>query len=82
MRKTNQSLLQHIDNRFRTTACVPTKLVQQNLQLYRALKYENRCGKIDDEEFAKASLRLIQKIRLDAQATNFIAQYMNELNKI
>ncbi len=81
MKKTNQSLLQHIDNGFRTTACVQTKLVQQNLNLYRTLKTEQRRGKIDDEEFAKASLRLIKKIRVDEQATNFIAQYMNELNK-
>ena len=81
MRITNQSLLQHISSRFRSTACVPTKQVQHNLHLYRALKHEYKCGHINDEEFAKSSLRLIKKLRPDNQVACFISQYMSELNK-
>jgi len=81
MKTTNQSLLQHIDNRFWATACVPTKQVLRNLQLYRALRHKRNCGKIDDEEFAKSSLLLIKELSPDAQVADFIAQYMTELNK-
>ena len=81
MRKTNQSLLQHISSRFRSTTCAPTNQVKHHLQLYSALKSEHRCGQIDDEEFAKSSLRLIEKLRTDSQVAQFISQYMNVLNQ-
>ena len=81
MKNTNQSLLQHICSRFRSTTCIPTTQVRHNIRLYRALMNEYRCGKINDEQFAQCSLRIIQKLRTDQQAAKIISQYISDLNQ-